>query len=135
MAEHNDTGMQGEALARRHLEEQGFAIMETNWRRGKYEVDIIAYREGLIVFAEVKTRNSTDYGNPEEFVDRKKQKAYIRLADAYVTKHRREEEVHVRQVRLGEILALSLHLGNRDVGELLLQRLDGRRERLHGIIR
>ena len=93
MAEHNDTGMQGEALARRHLEEQGFAIMETNWRRGKYEVDIIAYREGLIVFAEVKTRNSTDYGNPEEFVDRKKQKAYIRLADAYVTKHRREEEV------------------------------------------
>lgn len=93
MAEHNDTGMQGEALARRHLEEQGFAIMETNWRRGKYEVDIIAYKEGLIVFAEVKTRNSTDYGNPEEFVDRKKQKAYIRLADAYVTKHRREEEV------------------------------------------
>ena len=82
MAEHNDTGMQGEALARRHLEEQGFAIMETNWRRGKYEVDIIAYKEGLIVFAEVKTRNSTDYGNPEEFVDRKKQKAYIRLADA-----------------------------------------------------
>ena len=93
MAEHNDTGMQGEALARRHLEEQGFAIMETNWRRGQSEVDIIAYREGLIVFAEVKTRNSTDYGNPEEFVDRKKQKAYIRLADAYVTKHRREEEV------------------------------------------
>lgn len=93
MAEHNDTGMQGEALARRHLEEQGFAILETNWRRGKYEVDIIAYKEGLIVFAEVKTRHRTDYGNPEEFVDHKKQKAYIRLADAYVTKHRREEEV------------------------------------------
>ena len=93
MAEHNDTGMQGEALARRHLEEQGFAIMETNWRRGKYEVDIIAYKEGLIVFAEVKTRSNLQYGNPEEFVDRKKQKAYIRLADAYVTKHRRQEEV------------------------------------------
>ena len=93
MAEHNDTGNMGEALARRHLEEQGFAIVETNWRRGKHEVDIIAYKEGLMVFAEVKTRHSIDHGNPEEFVDRKKQKAYIRLADAYVTKHQREEEV------------------------------------------
>lgn len=93
MAEHNDTGMQGEALACRHLEEQGFAIMKTNWRRGKNEVDIIAYKEGLIVFAEVKTRSNLQYGNPEEFVDRKKQKAYIRLADAYVTKYQRQEEV------------------------------------------
>lgn len=93
MAEHNDTGNMGEALARRHLEEQGFAIVETNWRKGKHEVDIIAYKEGLIVFAEVKTRHGTDFGNPSEFVDRKKQKAYIRLADAYVTEHRREEEV------------------------------------------
>ena len=98
MAEHNDTGMQGEALACRHLEEQGFAIMETNWRRGKYEVDIIAYKEGLIVFAEVKTRHRTDYGNPEEFVDHKKQKAYIRLADAYVSRYRREEEVRCDRV-------------------------------------
>ena len=93
MAEHNDTGMQGEALACRHLEEQGFAILKTNWRRGKNEVDIIAYKEGLIVFAEVKTRSNLQYGNPEEFVDRKKQKAYIRLADAYVTKYQRQEEV------------------------------------------
>ena len=93
MAEHNDTGLQGEALARLHLEEQGFAILENNWRRGKAEVDIIAYKEGLIVFAEVKTRHRIDYGNPEEFVDRAKQKAYIRLADAYVTKYQRQEEV------------------------------------------
>ena len=93
MAEHNDTGMQGEALACRYLEEQGFAIMKTNWRRGKHEVDIIAYKEGLIVFAEVKTRSHLEHGNPEEFVDRSKQRAYIRLADAYVTRYQRQEEV------------------------------------------
>ncbi len=75
------------------MEEQGFAIMETNWRRGKYEVDIIAYKEGLIVFAEVKTRSNVDYGQPEEFVTRDKQRAYIRMANAYVIKHQREEEV------------------------------------------
>ena len=93
MAEHNVTGKKGEEAARRHLEEQGFAIMETNWRRGKYEVDIIAYKEGLIVFAEVKTRSNVDYGQPEEFVTRDKQRAYIRMANAYVIKHQREEEV------------------------------------------
>lgn len=93
MAEHNDTGKKGEEAARRHLEEQGFAIMETNWRRGKYEVDIIAYKEGLIVFAEVKTRSNVDYGQPEEFVTLDKQRAYIRMANAYVIKHQREEEV------------------------------------------
>lgn len=93
MAQHNDTGRRGEELARQHLEAQGFAIVETNWRRGKYEVDIIAYREGLIVFAEVKTRSTTSHGNPEEFVGRDKQRAYIRLADAYVLKHQRQEEV------------------------------------------
>jgi len=93
MAQHNDIGNAGEALARRHLEEQGYAIVATNWRRGHDEVDIIAYREGLIVFVEVKTRSTTDHGNPEEFVTRAKQRAYIRMADAYVQQHRRTEEV------------------------------------------
>ena len=81
MATHNDTGKLGETLAQEYLVSQGFAIMATNWHRGKFEIDIIAYREGLIVFAEVKTRSHTDHGNPEEFVDNKKQRAYVRLAD------------------------------------------------------
>ena len=93
MATHNDTGKLGENLAQEYLVSQGFAIVATNWHRGKFEIDIIAYREGLIVFAEVKTRSHTDHGNPEEFVDNKKQRAYVRLADAYVTAHQRHEEV------------------------------------------
>ena len=93
MAQHNDTGNWGEALARQCLEEKGFAILETNWRKGKLEVDIIAYKEGLIVFAEVKTRSETGHGNPEDFVTLKKQRAYVRLADSYVIDHHREEEV------------------------------------------
>ena len=93
MAQHNDTGQLGEQLARRHLEENGFAILKTNWKMGKYEVDIIAYKEGLIVFVEVKTRSTLDHGNPEDFVDRNKQRAYIRMANKYVIDNRRSEEV------------------------------------------
>jgi len=93
MAQHNDTGKIGENLAQKHLTEQGFAILETNYRKGRYEADIIAYKEGLIVFAEVKTRSNLDFGDPEEFVDRKKQRAYIRMANNYVIEHNRDEEV------------------------------------------
>ena len=93
MAQHNKTGAIGEELAREYLVKQGFAILETNYRKGRYEVDIIAYKEGLIVFAEVKTRTNMDYGDPEDFVDRRKQRAYIHMANNYVIEHNREEEV------------------------------------------
>ena len=91
------------------LEEQGFAILKTNWRRGKNEVDIIAYKEGLIVFAEVKTRSRQDYGEPEEFVTIDKQKAYVRLADKYVVEHNREEEVRFDIIAV-EIEGLDYHI-------------------------
>ena len=109
MAQHNITGKMGEILAREYLESKGFAILETNWRRGKYEVDIIAYMEGLIVFAEVKTRSQTDYGEPEEFVTLDKQRAYIRLADNYVIDHQRQEEVRFDIISV-EIQGLDHHI-------------------------
>ena len=109
MALHNDTGNIGEQLAREYLEKKGFAIMETNWRKGKHEVDIIAYKEGLIVFAEVKTRSRQDYGEPEEFVTIDKQRAYVRMADKYVVEHNREEEVRFDIIAV-EIEGLDYHI-------------------------
>lgn len=93
MADHNDTGQFGEMRARQYLEEHDYAILETNYRLGRLEADIIAYTEGVIVFVEVKTRSSVDHGNPEDFVDRNKQRAYIKLANHYVLEHQRIEEV------------------------------------------
>lgn len=93
MAEHNVTGRRGEDLAAAYLVEHGYAILERNWKCGRYEADIIAYREGLIVFVEVKTRSSLAHGDPEEFVDKAKQRGYIRMANRYVIEREREEEV------------------------------------------
>lgn len=93
MARGNDIGRRGEDIARRHLLDEGYEIVDTNWRFGHLEVDIIAYSEGLLVFVEVKTRSTATFGSPEEFVDRRKQRAYIRLANAYVLQHNRNEEV------------------------------------------
>lgn len=93
MALHNDIGSIGENIAQQWLVEHGFAILATSYRYGRAEADIIAYQEGLIVFCEVKTRTSTLVGAPEDAVDRRKQRAYIRLANAYVVENHREEEV------------------------------------------
>ena len=72
-------------------------VMQFTWVHidaliGKLEADIIAYKDNLIVFIEVKTRTTDYYGDPEDFVDRKKQKAYIRLANAYILRDNRTEE-------------------------------------------
>ena len=93
MADVKGIGSIGEKLAREHLEKEGYAIITTNWRYGRHEADLVAYYEGTLVFVEVKTRTNTEYGEPEELVTRDKQRGYIRLANAYIMKYRREEEV------------------------------------------
>lgn len=78
MAEHNETGNWGEEVARDYLTTKGFAIVDTNYRVGHYEIDIIATKGDSIRFVEVKTRQS-HYSDPLEAVDRRK---ISRLASA-----------------------------------------------------
>jgi putative endonuclease len=87
MAEHNETGKAGEELAVKYLRSKGYTILETNWRLGRNEIDIIAEADHCLVVVEVKTRHSTDFGNPESFVTREKQRLLIRAANAYIRRH------------------------------------------------
>lgn len=73
MAWHNETGKTGEKLAADWLE-KGFTILEKNWRHKRLEVDIIAEKDNLLHFIEVKSRSSQNYGLPEESVSLKKLK-------------------------------------------------------------
>jgi putative endonuclease len=84
MAEHNDTGKQGEEIAAAYLAEEGYRIIDRNWRYGKGEVDIVCSKSQFIIFVEVKTRSTSYFGQPEEAVDKKKKAFLIRAADAYV---------------------------------------------------
>jgi putative endonuclease len=84
MATHNDLGRKGEALAKVHLEVAGYEIMDENWVFGKAEIDLVAYKEGIIIFTEVKTRTGNGFGEPEDFVDARKQKLLVQAADEYI---------------------------------------------------
>ncbi|MDB5032572.1 YraN family protein [Mucilaginibacter sp.] len=84
MALHNDLGRKGESIAKTHLEESGYKILDENWTHGKLEVDLIAYKDRVIIFAEVKTRTGNRFGEPEDFVDIRKQKLLANAADEYI---------------------------------------------------
>jgi putative endonuclease len=84
MAKHLDLGRKGEALAKAHLEQAGYEILEENWTHGKLEVDLIAYKDQMMIFAEVKTRTGNGFGEPEDFVDRRKQRLLAEAADEYL---------------------------------------------------
>ena len=87
MARHNETGKLGETLAKDWLINRDYQIIETNWRYGKWEIDIIALKNEKLHFFEVKTRRTSIYGHPEDSVDKNKLRYFISAGTAYIRKH------------------------------------------------
>ncbi|MEM1041453.1 MAG: YraN family protein [Bacteroidota bacterium] len=85
------TGDLGEDLAADFLEAKGYRVIERNYRFNREEVDLVCFQPyedytqgGELVFVEVKARRGLGYGRPEESVTRDKQKAIMRVAEAYL---------------------------------------------------
>lgn len=84
MADHNDFGKKGEAIAKEFLEISGYDILDENWVFGKAEIDLVTYRDKRLIFVEVKTRTGSKFGQPEDFVDDAKQRQMQLAADEYI---------------------------------------------------
>lgn len=93
MATHHQTGKRGEEQAARYLRGQGFVILETNWRHGYLEVDLICLDGDRLVLVEVKTRADLRHGLPEQAVTRKKERHLLEAAERYLDLKNRENEV------------------------------------------
>lgn len=85
MAQHNELGKKGEQLAVDYLIKNNYTIVECNYRFDKAEVDIIAQKKGTMSIIEVKTRSTTDFGNPQDFVKPKQIQRLVKAVDEYVT--------------------------------------------------
>jgi putative endonuclease len=81
-------GRRGEDLAHRYLRSAGLVVVARNYRpsAGDAEVDIVARDNGTLVFIEVKSRASADFGSPERAIDHEKQKRIVRAARSYATR-------------------------------------------------
>lgn len=80
MAAKDVLGKLGEDVAAAALEAAGYTILDRNWRCSKGELDIIALDGDEIVFVEVKTRSSVNFGHPLEAITRQKLARLRRLA-------------------------------------------------------
>lgn len=87
------TGRQGEEQAVAFLRSEGYQIEDLNWRHKHLEIDIIAKKDDFLVIIEVKTRKNDDFGAPETFVDKKKQRKLIRATHEYILQKGVENEV------------------------------------------
>ncbi|WP_133274295.1 YraN family protein [Hymenobacter radiodurans] len=95
-------GHAGEAAAADFFLKQGYTVAHQNYRYRRAEVDLIVQRStALLVFVEVKTRSSSQYGYPEEFVTERKRQLFRLAADQY------QEEVDWRGDIRFDILALT----------------------------
>ncbi len=93
MAHHNDLGTWGEEMAANYLNDKGYFVIERNWHSGHREIDIIARKERIIVFAEVKTRQNRTYADPEDAVNWQKIDNMRKAANHYLVSNRLDLEV------------------------------------------
>lgn len=78
-----ELGRIGEAIALKHLLDKGYKVHVKNYIYDRAEVDIVAEENGMLVFVEVKTRQSAYLSDPSLLISRKKQGQIIKAADNY----------------------------------------------------
>ncbi|MDD7887160.1 YraN family protein [Flavivirga sp. 57AJ16] len=93
MAKHNELGKKGEQLAVDFLLKNGYGIIARNYRYDKAEVDIMAQQKETLAIIEVKTRSTTDFGNPQDFLKPKQIQRLVKAVDHYVNENSLDVEV------------------------------------------
>jgi putative endonuclease len=84
-------GARGERLAAKTLKAAGCRILARNYRCPAGEADLVALKGDMLIFAEVKTRTSDFFTDPESAVDRRKQEKYRRVAQYYLSHIQRDD--------------------------------------------
>jgi putative endonuclease len=100
----NQFGELGERIAARWLERQGYTVLARRWRSGHRDIDVIAEREGVVAFVEVKTRAATEFGDPVEAVHAQKQRSLVRSAREWIARYDRADAQSYRFDVVGVLL-------------------------------
>ena len=80
-------GRWGEDTAAQYLAANGYTVLARNVHSAHGEIDIIASKDGLLIFVEVKTRSSHTFAYPEDSVTRRKQAYLLSAAEDYLQAH------------------------------------------------
>ncbi|SDB92683.1 YraN family protein [Acinetobacter boissieri] len=87
MAHQNRLGQWAEVVAIEQLQQTGFSILYQNYFSRYGEIDIVALKDDLIVFTEVKARSNTAYGKSVDALGERKQAKIIKTAEYFIMQH------------------------------------------------
>ena len=87
MPDRRSLGDFGERVAAAHLEANGYTIRDRNFRTREGEIDIVAEKDGCLVFIEVRARRGQGMGSPAESITPRKQERLLTVASAYLQAH------------------------------------------------
>ena len=87
-------GELGERIAERWLRRQGWRVVQRRFRNGHRDIDLVAERDGVVAFVEVKARRGDRFGDPVEAVNWKKQRELGRSARVWIDRHGRAPEAY-----------------------------------------
>ena len=93
MVVHLEKGKSGEEMAIAYLIKNEFELICSNWRFRRYEIDIVAVKNEVIHFIEVKTRHSDKFGFPEESVSGKKFNNLRMAGAAFISRFREGQKI------------------------------------------
>lgn len=113
MAEHNELGKKGEALAAAFLIKNGYKVLAKNYRFKKLELDIIAEYKNELIIVEVKTRASRYLAGPEITVTKSKQQLIIKAANQYIIENEIDLETRF------DIISIILNQQETDIDHLV----------------
>ncbi len=82
-----DVGILGEKLAGDFLKKRGYRVWQTNYRCPEGEIDIIAKHKDFLVFVEVRTKRSLEFGSPAESITPAKMERLRAVAAHYRQTH------------------------------------------------
>ena len=86
MAAHNELGQWGEQVAAEYLENKGWRILHKDWKYKHKDIDIVCvdHTTNTIVFVEVKTRSTREWGEPYEAITLQKKNNIMNAATVYL---------------------------------------------------
>jgi putative endonuclease len=94
VAHNQELGERGERIAARWLASKGWTIRDRRFRSGRRDIDLVAQRDALVAFVEVKARTGIEFGDPVEAVHWRKQRELRRSAQVWIDRHGRTGEAY-----------------------------------------
>jgi putative endonuclease len=97
-----ETGILGENLAEKYLQQKNYIIVQKNFRTRSGEIDIIAISPDrkYLCFVEVKTRKQSSFGPPEEAVDERKIKKIMRVAEEFLFLYHKIYDFEIKNLNI-----------------------------------